>query len=293
MASTQELKSRIRSVKNTKQITKAMQLVAASKMRRAQDATKLSADYVRSSRELLNAISTHTSVAGHPLFTVREVKTRLLIVIASDKGLAGAYNSNISKLYTSQLYQDDKSGVKNTTIAIGRKAAQFVARIKDTEVLGVYQDLPDRPDGSELRAILDSVKQMFTDGAVDAVDIIYTDFITSINQVAKVERLLPAGLYEKNDGQTLSRDITDAVYEPNTFELLDGVAYRLVGAQIYQALLDSRASEHSMRMVAMKSATDNASDLSDDLTLEMNKARQGAITQELAEISGGVEAMNE
>lgn len=293
MASTQELKSRIRSVKNTKQITKAMQLVAASKMRRAQDATKLSADYVRSSRELLNAISTHTSVAGHPLFTVREVKTRLLIVIASDKGLAGAYNSNISKLYTSQLYQDDKSGVKNTTIAIGRKAAQFVARIKDTEVLGVYQDLPDRPDGSELRAILDSVKQMFTDGAVDAVDIIYTDFITSINQVAKVERLLPAGLYEKNDGQTLSRDITDAVYEPSTFELLDGVAYRLVGAQIYQALLDSRASEHSMRMVAMKSATDNASDLSDDLTLEMNKARQGAITQELAEISGGVEAMNE
>jgi len=293
MASTQELKSRIRSVKNTKQITKAMQLVAASKMRRAQEATKLSADYVRSSRELLNAISTHTSVAGHPLFAIREVKTRLLIVIASDKGLAGAYNSNISKLYTSQLYQDDKSGVKNTTIAIGRKAAQFVARIKDTEVLGVYQDLPDRPDGSELRAILDSIKQMFTEGKVDAVDIVYTDFISSINQVAKVERLLPAGLYNKDDEQRLSRDITDAVYEPSTFELLDGVAYRLVGAQIYQALLDSRASEHSMRMVAMKNATDNASDLSDDLTLEMNKARQGAITQELAEISGGVEAMNE
>jgi len=293
MASTQELKSRIRSVKNTKQITKAMQLVAASKMRRAQEATKLSADYVRSSRELLNAISTHTSVAGHPLFAVREVKTRLLIVIASDKGLAGTYNSNISKLYTSQLYQDDKSGVKNTTIAIGRKAAQFVARIKDTEVLGVYQDLPDRPDGSELRAILDSVKQMFTDGAVDAVDIVYTDFISSINQVARVERLLPAGLYSQSDEQGLSRDITDAIYEPSTFELLDGVAYRLVGAQIYQALLDSRASEHSMRMVAMKNATDNASDLSDDLTLEMNKARQGAITQELAEISGGVEAMNE
>ncbi len=293
MASTQELKSRIRSVKNTKQITKAMQLVAASKMRRAQDATKLSADYVKASRELLNAISTHTSVSGHPLFTIREVKTRLLIVIASDKGLAGAYNSNIVKLYTTQLIQDDKTGVKNTTIAIGRKAAQFVARIKDTQVLGVYQDLPDRPDGSELRSILDSVKQMFTDGAVDAVDIIYTDFISSINQIAKVERLLPAGLNGKKEDLGLSRDITDAIYEPSTFELLDGVAYRLVGAQIYQALLDSRASEHSMRMVAMKNATDNATDLADDLTLEMNKARQGAITQELAEISGGVEAMNE
>ncbi len=289
MASTQVLKSRIRSVKNTKQITKAMQLVAASKMRRAQEATKASAPYTLAARELLTALASHTSVSNHPLFSKREVKTRLLIVIASDKGLAGAYNSNIVKTYAEQLQLDDKAGVKNTTIAVGRKASQFVARIKDTQVLGVYEDLPDRPDGSELRAILDSARAKFTSGEVDAVDVIYTDFISSIQQIPKVQRVLPAGF----DSAIEPGAAKDATYEPSTEEVLDGVAYRLVGAQIFQALLDARASEHSMRMIAMKNATDNASDLVDDLTLEMNKARQGAITQELAEISGGVEALNE
>lgn len=289
MASTQVLKSRIRSVKNTKQITKAMQLVAASKMRRAQDATKLSAPYTLAARELLTALAGHLSVAQHPLFATRPVATRLLIVIASDKGLAGAYNSNIVKTYTEQLRMDDKAGVKNTTIAIGRRAAQFVARIKDTQVLGVYEDLPDRPDGRELRAILDSVRIMFTSGEVDAVDVIYTDFISSIQQVPTVQRVLPAGFTIAHEPGASD----DALYEPSTEEVLDGVAYRLVGAQIFQALLDARASEHSMRMMAMKNATDNASDLADDLTLEMNKARQAAITQELAEISGGAEALND
>lgn len=289
MASTQVLKSRIRSVKNTKQITKAMQLVAASKMRRAQEATKASAPYALAARQLLTALSTHTSVNQHPLFVKRDVKTRLLIVIASDKGLAGAYNSNIAKAYIEQLKIDDKSGVKNTTIAIGRKASQFVARIKDTQVLGVYQDLPDRPDGRELRAILDSAMHKFLDRTVDAVDVIYTNFVSSITQTPQILRVLPAGF----DDAIEPGVARDATYEPSTEEVLDSVVYRLVGAQLFQALLDARASEHSMRMLAMKNATDNASDLADDLTLEMNKARQGAITQELAEISGGVEALNE
>lgn len=289
MASTQVLKSRIRSVKSTKQITKAMQLVAASKMRRAQEATKASAPYTLAARELLTALSKHTSVSGHQLFAKRPVKTRLLIVIASDKGLAGAYNSNIVKTYTQQLQKDDKAGIKNTTIAIGRKASQFVSRIKDTQVLGVYEDLPDRPDGSELRAILDSAHVKFTAGEVDAVDVIYTDFVSSISQMPRVQRVLPAGFDSAEEPGVAS----DATYEPSTEEVLDGVVYRLVSAQIFQALLDARASEHSMRMLAMKNATDNASDLVDDLTLAMNKARQGAITQELAEISGGVEALNQ
>ena len=289
MASTQLLKSRIRSVKSTRQITKAMQLVAASKMRRAQEATKASAPYTIAARELLTALSSHTSVKNHPLFVSRVVKTRLLIVIASDKGLAGAYNSNIVRVYANELIADDKSNIKNTTITIGRKASQFVARIKDTEVLGSYEELPDHPDGSELRAILDSARTLFTSGKVDAVDVIYTDFISSITQEATIIRVLPAG-FEPATEPLVVRDVT---YEPSTEEVLDGVAYRLVGAQIFQALLDSRASEHSMRMMAMKNATDNASDLVDDLTLEMNKARQSAITQELAEISGGVEALSE
>lgn len=289
MASTQVLKSRIRSVKSTRQITRAMQLVAASKMRRSQEAAKASAPYTLAARQLLNALAGHTSVSDHPLFVKRPVRNRLLIVIASDKGLAGAYNNSIIKAYTEELQADDKAGIKNTTIAIGRKAAQFVSRIKDTQITGVYQDLPDRPDGRELYAILDSVRIKFTSGEVDAVDVIYTEFISIVKQVQRVVRVLPAGI---DDEVGLDASV-DAVYEPNTAEVLDGVAYRLVGAQIFQALLDGRASEHSMRMLAMKNATDNASDLIDDLTLAMNKARQGAITQELAEISAGVEALNE
>jgi F-type H+-transporting ATPase subunit gamma len=289
MAGTQILKSRIRSVNSTRQITKAMQLVAASKMRRAQEATKVSAPYTKAAQEILANLSTHASVKTHQLFVQRSVKTRLLIVIASDKGLAGAYNSNVVKAYVNALREDDAAGVKNRTITIGRKASQFVARIKDTEVLGAYEELPDRPGGSELRSILDSARTLFTTGEVDAVDIIYTNFISSLTQETEVTRILPAGLAAESSN-TEHRDVA---YEPSSEEVLDGVAYRLIGAQMYQALLDSRASEHSMRMVAMKNASDNASDLIDDLTLEMNKARQSAITQELAEISGGVAELSE
>lgn len=289
MASTQELKGRIRSVTSTRQITKAMQLVAASKMRRAQEATKASSPYTLAARQLLTALSAHTSVKEHPLFAKRQVEKRLIILIASDRGLAGAYNSNVSRLYTEELRADEKAGVKNLTITVGRKASQFVSRIKGTEVIGAYEELPDRPGGSEIRAILDSARTMFAEGEVDAVDIIYTDFINSVRQDTVVRRILPAGFKPAGEADAA----VDVLYEPSVEAVVDGIAFRLIGAQIYQALLDARSSEHSMRMLAMKNATDNASDLIDDLTLEMNKARQSAITQELAEISGGVEALND
>lgn len=287
MASTRQLKGRIRSVKSTKQITKAMQMVAASKMRRAQDATKATSDYTRTANELLAYLSSQGATDRHPLFQKREVKGRLIIVIASDKGLAGAYNANILKAYIQALREDDASGVRNETIAVGRKASQFVTRLKDTEVCGTYTDLPDHPEGSEFYAILTTACAMFEETKVDAVDIIYTKFVSSMTQTAVVERILPAGVMKTD----VTSFVRDAVYEPSSEVVLEGVARRLVGAEIFQALLDARASEHSMRMLAMKNATDNASELADDLTLEMNKARQAAITQELAEISGGAEAM--
>ena len=289
MPNTQALKSRIRTVKSTKQITKAMQLVAASKMRKAQEATKASSPYTEAARQLLANLAGHNSVKGHPLFAKRTVQKRLLIVIASDRGLAGAFNSNLTRLYAQELVTDRKEGIKNSTISIGRKASQFVARLKDTDVLGSYENLPDRPGGSELHAVLDTALELFTEGKVDAVDIIYTDYINSVVQKAVVQRVLPAGTGEV-EPSAATQDVT---YEPSTEEVLNGVTSRLVGAQLYQALLDSRASEYSMRMMAMKNATDNATDLIDDLTLEMNKVRQSAITQELAEISGGVEALND
>ena len=290
MPSTRALKTRIRSVKSTKQITKAMQLVAASKMRRAQEADKASAPYTKAANELLTYLASQGVTKNHPLFTSHvSIDSRLLIVIASDKGLAGAYNSNVMKLYTRELKSDDDEGIKNMTISVGRRATQFVTRLKDTEIIGAYEDLPDHPAGAELRSILDTARDKFEAGEVDAVDIIYTEFVNSMTQTAKIQRVMPAG-YEVT---SVSDSVRDAEFEPNLETVLEGVAYRLVGAQIFQALLDARASEWSMRMLAMKNATDNASDLVDDLTLEMNKARQGAITQELAEISGGVEALND
>ncbi|MDB5186702.1 MAG: atpG [Candidatus Saccharibacteria bacterium] len=289
MASTQQLKSRIRSVKSTKQITKAMQMVAASKMRRAQEADKAAEPYTHAANELLTYFASQGVTAQHPLFQARKIDTRLLIVVASDKGLAGAYNSNIAKTYINELRDDKKNNVKTKSIAVGRKASQYATRLNHTDILGVYENLPDSPGSSELHAILDTAIKNFTNGDVDAVDVIYTKFISGMVQQVIVKRILPAGFEETE----VSTEISSALYEPSVEEVLNGVTYRLVSAQIFQALLDARASEHSMRMMAMKNATDNASELADDLTLEMNKARQSAITQELAEISGGVEALSE
>lgn len=288
MPSTRALKTRIRSVKSTKQITKAMQLVAASKMRKAQEAEKASAPYTKLANEILTHLASQGETDRHPLFVAKdEIKSRLLIVIATDKGLAGAYDANVLKLYARQLLDDQQNGVRNQTITVGRRANRFTSRVKDIDVVAAYQDLPDDPSGAQLHAITDAAMDAFKAGTVDAVDIVYTEFITSVRQEAKVQRLLPAG-YDKVE---VSDNIREAEFEPSAEEVLEAVTYRLVEAQVYHALLTARASEYIMRMLAMKNATDNASDLIDDLTLAMNKARQGAITQELAEISGGAEAM--
>lgn len=262
-------------------------MVAASKMRRAQDATKASADYSQAARELLTYFASQGIVKDHRWFVKRPIKTRLLMVVASDKGLAGSYNTNVFKEYVRLLKEDDARGIKNETIAVGRKAAQFVTRLKDTSVIGTYEDLPDHPEGAQFHAVLNTAKDMFENGEIDAADIIYTKFVSSMTQVASTMRLFPAGFTEV----VVPEYVREATYEPNIDRVLDDAAYRLIASQAHQAFLDARASEHSMRMLAMKNATDNASDLVDDLTLAMNKARQGAITQELSEISAGVEAM--
>lgn len=287
MASTRQLKSRIRSVKNTKQITKAMQMVAASKMRRAQDATKATSPYTKAANEILTSLASQGATDTHPLFQKRHVKHRMLIVVTSDKGLAGAYNTNIFKTYLTELKEDDTKRISNTTIAVGRKVSQFATRLKNTTISGAYEDIPDHPSGSEIQAIINTAIDAYVSGEVDAVDMIFTEFVSSMTQTPTVQRLLPAGYTRVQ----VSDVVREAKYEPSVKVVLEGVVTRLVEAQLFQALLDARASEHSMRMIAMKNATDNASDLVDDLTLAMNKARQGAITQELSEISAGAEAM--
>jgi len=262
-------------------------MVAASKMRRAQDATKASSPYTAAANELLTYLASQGATDEHRWFVQRPVKARLIIVIASDKGLAGAYNANVLRQYIAALTEDDKAGIANETVAVGRKASEFVTRLRDTAVIGTYEDLPDHPEGSQFHAILNTAKDAYEQGRADAVDVIYTNFVSSITQEATTLRLFPAGFTTTD----VSEDIRQALFEPSMQGVLDDIAYRLIGSRLFQAMLDARASEHSMRMLAMKNATDNANDLVDDLTLEMNKARQGAITQELSEITAGVEAM--
>lgn len=290
MASRQQIKQRIGAVKSTKQITKAMQLVAASKLRRAQEAVVGPRAYAELARNILARLR---HIAGGEsefhLFAERPVKNRLLIVITSDRGLAGAYNANVIRRMIKELKSDQAAGIKSSVIVIGRQAAHAAGRITNLDVHAVYSGLPDKPDADALRPILTTAVGLFADQKVDAVDILNTKFLSMVTQEVQVRRLLPAGLDIETDAEKVEDG--EATVEPSAEVLLKSTTLRLLDAQIYQALLEAAASEHSMRMLAMKNATDNASDIIEDLTLEFNNARQAAITQELAEITGGAEAM--
>ncbi len=288
MASTQLIKSRIRSVKNTRQITKAMQLVAASKMRKAQELANQTRYFSQTARELLTRLRQLINVNQYDLFKARPIKARLLIIVTSDRGLAGAYDANVLKAYVGELKKDVTSGVKNYTIAIGRKGSSLATRLHDVETVGVYHDFPTEPGANELKPIVSAAVDMYIQGKIDAVDLLYTEFKSTVTQQVRSLRLLPAG-FEETD---VTEQVRLAGFEPSEEAVLENATLRLIEVQLLQALLESFASEHSMRMLAMKNATDNANELVDDLTLVFNNARQAAITQELAEITGGAEAMS-
>lgn len=291
MASRQQIKRRINSVKSTKQITKAMQLVAASKLRRAQEAALGPRAYAEMARQML--ISLRRNVEGDfvvGLFEKREVKHRMLVVITGDRGLAGAYNANVIRRMIAELQEDEARNHYTSVVCIGKQAARAASRIKGLKVMAVFSELPDKPSADDVRPILHTISTAFVDGDVDAVDFVATKFHSTVSQAVVVERFLPAGETSTN-GDELLPDGLVATVEPSVNALLQSTMMRLLDALIYQALLEAAASEHSMRMLAMKNATDNASDIIDDLTLEYNNARQAAITQELAEITGGAEAI--
>lgn len=285
MASVQQIKRRITSVKSTRQITKAMQLVAASKLRRAQNAADQPRIYSETARHLLAQLKQQTSDDAHGFFKERPVKNRTLIVITSDRGLAGAYNSNVLKKLVEELRADKAAGVKTNLFLIGRKASKFVTRLEGIEVAGVYQDVAEAAHRTELRALISGGFSAFNKGETDAIDVIYTHYISTVAQQVRAKRLLPI---EKPQTE---EKFVPIEFEPSISFVLSQTVLRLIEVQVFQAMLDGFASEHSMRMLAMKNATDNAGDIVDDLTLVYNNARQAGITQELAEITGGAEAM--
>jgi F-type H+-transporting ATPase subunit gamma len=288
MANTITLKRRIGSVKNTKQITKAMELVAASKMRRAQEHAIHGRAYREAAHSLLTRLSTITDVENHPLFVRREIKSRVYVVITSNRGLAGAYNSNIIRQLSRAIVDDQKKQIAVKVIAIGKQVANFVRRIEGVEMIAAYPGFGDHPTANDVRPVLNMMVQLYTDKQADDIRLLYTNFRSNLVQEATSLALLPAH-FEGDDSSDGS--INSVTFEPSVEAVLDNVTVRLLEVQIWQAMLESIASEHSMRMMAMKNATDNATDLIDDLTLAFNTARQAAITQELAEITGGAEAI--
>lgn len=289
MANTTALKRRIGSVKNTRQITKAMELVAASKMKKAQDQAQATRDYRVSAQGILGRLAGVSDVAINPLFVVRDVKTHLVMVISSDLGLAGGYDSNVFKQLASLIEENDKKKTKTIVVSVGRKGGQFVSRLRDITMASAYGMFSNQPSPADIRPIITDILSRYEEGSIDKASIIYTEFISNLSQEVKTLDLLPA-VIEKEEKIS---ELEVAIFEPNIDEIVEDAVLRLIEVQVWQSLLESLASEYSMRMMAMKSASDNANDIIDDLTLEYNTARQADITQQIAEIVGGAEAVKQ
>ncbi len=243
--------------------------------------------YTTSARAILQRLAGLADAAHYSLFEKREGNRRLVIVFSSDQTLAGAYNSNIERQLI-MLLEDSDGG--NKVIAVGNQGAKFAARLEQVELVGAYERWPVRPTSTDVRPIAETAMELFRQNQIDVVDMVYTHFVSSLIQTVQVERLLPTVL-EDTEASLEAENLSEAVFEPSPAAVLEAMMPRLIEAQILGAALSAAASEHSMRMIAMKNATDNASDIIDDLTLEYNSARQAGITQELAEITGGAEAM--
>ncbi len=282
MANTREIRRRIKSIRNTAQITKAMQMVAASKMRKAQQQALAGRPYAELLNRVLVSLRRRTDPNLHPLLEVRPVKKELVLIISTDKGLAGALNTNLFR----EVAKFDSD--KTTFVVSGRKARQYVARTK-RDFLADFE-LKDAPSFADTRTIARFCAEKFLEGQVDKVSVAYTHFINTINQRPVVETLLPISRFDLGLKTPEHVDVTNDplvgyLFEPSPEGVLDYILPYYIHYQVYQMVLDARASEHSARMVAMKNATDNAQQFIKDLTLEYNKMRQAAITTELLEIS--------
>jgi F-type H+-transporting ATPase subunit gamma len=285
MANTQDIRRRIKSIRNTAQITKAMQMVAASKMRKAQQYALAGRPYSDLMNRVLVSLKGRTDPLLHPLLQVRPMRKELVLVVSTDKGLAGALNTNLMR----EAIAFDAE--KTIYVTAGRKARQFVARAK-RHMLASFE-LKDAPTIIETKPVSRFCLEKFLTGEVDKVTVLYTHFINTINQKPVAQTLLPISEFafrstaKGNEApeESPSDPLLGYVFEPSAEAVLDFMLPYYVQYQVYQMILDARASEHSARMVAMKNATDNANQFIKDLTLEYNKMRQASITTELLEIS--------
>jgi len=292
MASSKEIRGKIKSFENTKKITKAMELVSASKMRKAQDRMRAARPYADKIRNITANLARATPEYHHPFVVKNEGSGQVgFIVVSTDKGLCGGLNTNVLRAVTTKMRELDAAGIKVQSVAIGNKGLGFLNRIGAKVVSHVTQ-LGDTPHLDKLIGPVKVLLDQYADGKLDAVYLCYTRFINTMKQEATVEQLLPlsAERLQQSDNEKQSHG-WDYIYEPDAPSVIDELMVRYSEALVYQAVAENMASEQSARMVAMKAATDNAGNLISEFKLVYNKTRQAAITKELSEIVGGAAAV--
>jgi F-type H+-transporting ATPase subunit gamma len=282
MASLRDIRRRIRSVQNTRKITKAMELVAAAKMRRAQERVQAARPYSDEITSVMAELMRRSPEYKHPYLEKREVRRRLLILVTADRGLAGPLNSNNIRLAVREM---NKAGVPVSVVTIGRKGRDLMRRLRK-DLIADQSMIGDRPTIGDVLPAIRVAMEQYERGEADQVDVVFARFLSAGRQEASLRRVLPVDPPESAEAVA-----ADFIYEPEPRAVLDALLPRYVEAQVYQAVLENLASEQAARMVAMRNASDNATDLIGDLTLTANKLRQATITTELMEIVGGAAAL--
>lgn len=287
MAGTKEIRTKIKSVQNTRKVTRALEMVSASKIRRAQDKMKMSRPYARLMRQVIGHIAKANADYVHPFMQDRpNIKRVGYVIVSTDRGLCGGLNSNLFRRILGEIRQHQQNGVEVDVVTIGQKASVFFRRLK-VNLVGSVTHMGEKPEVAKLIGVIKVLLDSFTDGKLDRVFLVYNDFINTMTQKARTDQLLPLPASETLE----DKHDWDYLYEPDAKTVLDQVMVRYVESLVYQAVLENLASEHAARMVAMKAASDNATKLISTLQLVYNKARQAAITQEISEIVGGAAAV--
>lgn len=287
MAGVKEIRVKIASFKSTQKITKAMEMVAASKMRKAQERMRATRPYAEKIRRVIGHLSLANPDYKHPYMIEREVKAVGYIVITTDRGLCGGLNVNLFKATLAAMREWQKQGVAVSMCLIGSKGVQFFRRLGNVQTLATVTHLGDRPHVADLIGTVKVMLDLYKEGKLDRVFLVNNEFVNTMSQKPSVRQLLPVVAEDQDKLQKL----WDYIYEPSAAELLEGVLMRYIESQVYQGAVENVASEMAARMVAMKSATDNAGKLIEELQLIYNKARQAAITKEISEIVGGAAAV--
>ncbi|EIC31414.1 MULTISPECIES: F0F1 ATP synthase subunit gamma [Methylomicrobium] len=288
MAVGKEIRTKIASIKNTQKITRAMEMVAASKMRKTKDRMQATRPYSKQIGRIIKHLAHANPEYKHSYLIKRDVKRIGMIIISSDRGLCGGLNSNLFRRTLSQLAEWDKAGIEVEVSTIGTKATVFFSTLKKVQLVGQISKLGDTPHLHDIAGIIRLMLDEYEQGKIDELHVVSNEFVNTMTQRPTIEKLLPVvteEIEEKLGGHW------DYIYEPDAKEVLDHLLTRYIESKVYQGLVENNACEQAARMIAMKSASDNAGNLIGELQLIYNKARQAAITQEISEIVGGAAAV--